>query len=164
MLGWCYVGRRQCPSGSEEWGRVDLLRTHATRLLLALCTGCVSTARLYNLDTGAILRATFENVGTGQGKIVATTVDGKTLHCEYSTISGASFSTGSGFASAAGPGGYAWATAQGFSLNQPGQQYGSAVVAGGGLVIEIIYAVDPWTSHGNGVGKDNRSGRYNLQF
>jgi hypothetical protein len=143
---------------------VGLLRALATCLLLAFCAGCASTARLYNLDTGAIIHATFENYGTGQGKILATAEDGKTLQGEYSTISGASFSTGSGFASAAGTGGYAWASAQGFSFNQPGQQYGSAVVAGGGLVIEIIYAVEPWTSHGNGVGKDNKGGRYRRQF
>jgi hypothetical protein len=112
-----------------------------------------STARLYNLDTGAIVQLTFENYGTGQGKIVATTEDGKTLEGEYSTPSGASISTGSGFATASGSGGYAWATAQGFSLAQLGQQYGTAVVTGGG------FAVDPWTSHGNGVGKDNKGGR-----
>jgi hypothetical protein len=35
--------------------------------------------------------------------------------------------------------------------------------SGGGLVIDIVYAVDPWTSHGNGVGKDNKGGRYRLQ-
>jgi hypothetical protein len=77
---------------------VDSLRSPAACLLLAFCAGCVSTARLYNLDIGAILHATFENYGTGQGKIVATTADGKTLEGEYSTISGASFSTGFGFA------------------------------------------------------------------
>jgi hypothetical protein len=143
---------------------VDLLRSFAVCLFLLLCAGCVTTARLYNLDTGAILRASFENNGTGHGKIVATTAEGKTLEGEYSTISGASFSTGSGFATAAGSGGYAWATAQGFSFNQPGAQYGTAVVTGNGLVIDLVYAVDPWTSHGNGVGKDTKGGRYRLQF
>lgn len=54
--------------------------------------------------------------------------------------------------------------AQGFSFNQPGQQYGSAVVVGEGLVIEVIYVVDPWSGHGNGVGRDSKGGTYRLQF
>ncbi len=136
------------------------------RLVFAavLLTGCVSSARLYNLDTGEVLTAKYENYGTGHGKITLTTSAGKTLSGEYTMISGASYSSGTASSHAVGTGGYAWATAQGFSLNQPGQQYGSATVAGDGLVIEIVYVTDPWTGHGHGVGRDNRGGRYRLQF
>lgn len=74
MLVRCPVGR-SCEKG--ERGRADSLRPLATFLLLAFCAGCVSTARLSNLDTGAILHAAIEKFGTGQGKIVATTEDGK---------------------------------------------------------------------------------------
>jgi hypothetical protein len=48
-------------------GDMKLVRTLAGFLLLTFCAGCVSTARLYNLVTGAIIHATFENYGTGQG-------------------------------------------------------------------------------------------------
>lgn len=135
-----------------------------TLILVFLIAGCVTTARLYNLNTGEILNATFENSGGGHGNITATAQDGRKFTGEYSTISGASYSSGLGVGSAAGSGGYAWATAQGFSFNQPGQQYGSAVVVSDGSVIEIVYVVDPWSGHGNGVGRDNKGGVYRLQF
>ncbi len=133
-------------------------------LCLLLLAGCATTARLYNLDTGEVLNASYQNYGTGHGQITAQTAAGKTLVGEYTTISGASYSSGVGTASVSGSGGYAWATAQGFSFNQPGQQYGSATLVGDGLVIDIVYVVDPWTSHGHGVGKNNQGGKYKIQF
>ena len=133
-------------------------------LLIAIVGGCVTTARLYNLDTGEVLNASFENFGTGHGKITATTSDGKKLSGEYTTVSGMGYSSGFGSASISGTGGYAWATAQGFSFNQPGKQYGSATLVGQGLVIDIVYVVDPWTSHGYGVGRDNKNRKYKVQF
>jgi hypothetical protein len=137
-------------------------------VFLALCAlllaGCATTARLYNLDTGEVLNASFENYGTGHGQITVKTASGNLLSGEYSTISGAGFSSGVGTATVTGSEGYAWATAQGFSFNQPGQQYGSATVAGDGLVIDIIYVVDPWSGHGHGVARDNRGGKYKVQF
>lgn len=135
----------------------------AAAFLLGLA-GCATTARLYNLDTGEILNASFEDYGTGHGSITASMSNGKKLNGEYTTISGMGYSTGFGTATATGSGGYAWATAQGFSFNQPGQQFGSATLVGDGLVIDIVYVVDPWTSHGHGVGKDNKGGKYKVQF
>lgn len=130
----------------------------------SLLAGCVTTARLYNLDTGEVLNAKFQNNGTGHGTITARTASGQTLTGEYSTISGMSYSSGFGSATVSGGGGFAWATAQGFAFNMPGKQYGTATVVGNGLVIEVVYEVDPWTSHGTGVGRDNKGGRYRLQF
>jgi hypothetical protein len=130
----------------------------------SLIVGCASTARLYNLETGEVLTAQYQNYGTGHGKITLTTPAGITLVGEYTTISGASYSSSTASANAVGSGGYAWATAQGFSFNQPGQQYGSATAAGDGLVIDIVYVVDPWSGHGHGVGQDNKGGKYRLQF
>jgi hypothetical protein len=131
---------------------------------LLLLAACASSGRLYNLDTGEVLNASYENFGTGRGKITATTASGSTLAGGYTTISGMGMSTALGTASASGSGGYAWATAQGFSFNQPGQQYGSATLVGGGLVIDIVYVVDPWTGNGHGVGRDNKGGRYRVHF
>jgi hypothetical protein len=142
----------------------QLPRIGVIGFLVCLLAACGTTARLYNLDTGEVLNATYQNYGTGHGQITAKTAAGQTLVGEYTTISGASYSSGVGTASVVGTGGYAWATAQGFSFNQPGQQYGSATLVGGGLVIDIVYVVDPWSGHGHGVGKDNQGGRYKLQF
>jgi hypothetical protein len=46
----------------------------------------------------------------------------------------------------------------------PGKQFGTATVVGDGLVIDVVYAVDPWSAHGHGVGKDNKGNNYKLQF
>lgn len=145
---------------------MKLLRTFfiGATALVFLVAGCVTTARLYNLDTGEILNATFENTGSGHGNITAIASDGKKFSGEYSTISGMSYSTGFSVGNTVGSGGYAWAMAQGFSFNQPGQQYGSATVVRDGLIIEVVYVVDPWSGHGHGVGKDNNGGKYRLQF
>ncbi len=135
-------------------------------IMVITVSGCetTSTARLYNLDTGEVIEGKFENFGTGHGRIMGTMPDGKTLSGEYTTISDVTYSFGSASGSAVGSGGYAWATAQGFSFQQPGRQYGSATLVGQGLIIDIVYAVDPWTSHGYGVGRDNKGRRYKVQF
>lgn len=140
-----------------------LIRTAAIVGVLVFA-GCAETAHLYNLSSGEVLTATYQNAGTGHGQITIRTPSGQVLTGEYSTISGMSYSTGVGAAFASGTGGYAWATAQGFSFNQPGQQFGHAIAAGNGLIIDIVYAVDPWSGHGSGVGKDNRGGRYRVLF
>ena len=134
---------------------------------VALCFllgSCSSTGRLYNLDTGEVLSVTYENYGTGRGKITANTGSGKTLVSEYTTISDMGFSTGVGTATASGTGGYAWAVAQGFSFSQSGRQYGTATLVGDGMVIDVVYVADPWTGNGHGVGRDNRGGKYRVHF
>lgn len=132
--------------------------------LLALLGACSSAGRLYNLDTGEVLGVTYENNGTGRGKITASTPAGKPLVGEYTTISDMGFSSGVATASAKGAGGYAWARAQGFSFDQPGRQYGAATLVGDGMAIDIVYVVDPWTGNGQGVGRDNRGGKYRVHF
>lgn len=132
--------------------------------LVVAIGGCATTARLYNLDTGDVLNASFENYGTGHGQITVTRPDGRKLSGEYTTVSDMSYSSGFATANAAGSRGYAWAAAQGFSFSQPGKQFGSATLVGQGLVIDIVYVVDPWTSHGYGVGRDNKGDRYKVQF
>jgi hypothetical protein len=131
----------------------------AVILAVAVFSGCVSTARLYNLDSGEVLAARFKNYGTGHGEITVTLPDGKELKGEYSTLDNSSSSFGTNVTS----GSYGWATSQGFSFSVPHTQYGSAVVAGSGFVIDVVYQVDI-LSHGFGVAKDNKGGHYRLQF
>lgn len=146
--------------------KASILRNIILPALLFSLFGCaVTTARVYNLKTGDVSTASFENNGTGHGKIVLTMANGKSLSGEYSTISDLSYQTTTSHISATNSAGnMAWAVAQGFSFNQPGRQFGSAIVAGDGLVIDVVYAVDPWTSHGYGVGKDNQGGKYKVLF
>lgn len=140
-----------------------LARLAATFIVLLLLGCAAPTARLYNLETGEVLHATYQGRGPGHGQITVTTPAGETLVGEYTTFTAVGSPT-FGTATVSGTGEYGWATAQGFSFSQPGQRYGSATVAGDGLIIDIVYVVDPWSGHGHGVGRDNHGGRYKVQF
>jgi len=123
----------------------------------------VTTARLYNLDRPEVINATFDPGGKGHGMIEAIAPDGERFRGEYSTLSGKSSTSGSAFVRTLQ--GYEWAQASSFSLHQPGKQFGSATLVGDkGTVIEILYAVDPYSGHGTGPGRDNKGNRYRVQF
>jgi hypothetical protein len=126
--------------------------------------GCPSTARLYKLDTAEIIHLNFKIDGTKHGKITGKLPNGKELIGEYNILSGGSTSSGTSGANSVDFEEYAWATAQGFSFNEPNVKYGSATLEGDGLLIEIVYAVLAWTTHGYGVGRDNQGGRYRVKF
>ena len=140
-------------------------------LLIVFLNGCSISpmvekmpVKLYNLNTGEVIKSSFINDRSGYGKIYGILSNGQKMSGEYSTISGISRTYSSGMGSAIGNRGYTWATADGFSFNQPGKQFGSATLAGGGLVIDIVYAVDPISSHGYGRGRDNKGTKYKVQF
>jgi hypothetical protein len=139
------------------------------QIILFLCIafllfGCTETARLYNADTAEIIFLDFKISVKGHGKITGKLPDGKILVGEYSYLPEDVPNKETGDAGAVGAEGYEWATAQGFSFNQPDVKYGSATLKGDGLLIEIVYAVLKWTTHGYGVGRDNQGGRYRVKF
>ena len=139
------------------------------QIILLLCIafllfGCTSTARLYNSETAEVIHLDFKISVSGHGKITGKLPNGKELVGEYSALPGDIASKGTSDASAVGSGDYAWATAQGFYFNEPNVKYGSATLEGDGIIIEIVYAVLAWTSHGYGVGRDNQGGRYRVKF
>ena len=141
------------------------LKTFALALtVLMVLAACVGTARLYNLETAQIVTLQFQDLGTGRGRISGSLPNGQAISGEYNTLQGGSRTWGAAHASAVGPGGYAWATAQGFSFNQPNTQYGAATLIGGGLVIDCVYGTSGFPSHGQGVCRDNNGGKYRLHF
>ncbi|WP_281951406.1 hypothetical protein [Nitrosophilus kaiyonis] len=134
-------------------------------IILIIFNGCTRHARLYNLNTGNVLTASFKDYGIGHGEITLKMSNGTVLKGEYSTINDTNYNYALINGSAASNDNqYAWAIAQGFSFNQPGKQFGSAIVSGEGIIIDIVYVVDPWTGHGYGVGKDNKGNKYKIQF
>jgi len=148
-----------------EMYRKALLATLSLVLSLVILSGCTLTGHLYNLATGAVGTVTYEWNGSGHGTISSVMSDGEQFQGEYSTISGGSITTHGASAFASGSGGYAWVQGSGFSLTQPGVQYGMATVVGDrGTIIEVVYAVDSFTNHGYGVGQDNNGVRYRIQF
>lgn len=139
-------------------------RTFVTVLLVLVLCGCSTTAKLYSLDTGEVIHASFENLVRGHGRIQATLADGQVMEGEYSTIGDTSLLRFTATGQAWETDGYAWAAAQGFSFNQPGKKYGRAALVGGGRVIDFVYAVSPVTSDGHGIGRDNEGNLYKIVF
>jgi hypothetical protein len=122
------------------------------------------TARLYDLDTGEVLHATMATHGTGHGEVTVVTPDGKTLTGEYSTVSSGQFSSSSANAVTNIRGTFGWANAQGFSVTRSRAVVGSGVVTGSGIVLDVVFQVDSFTGHGDGVGRDNKGHKYRLEF
>lgn len=143
--------------------QVWVLRHLVLAIAFVVVSGCMQTGRLYNLDTAEVIHLEFP-VGFGHGRITGRLPNGAPLEGEYSTVSNRTTSFSTARATVSGPGGFAWASAQGFSMDEPNKQYGSATLIGGGLVIEIVYAVSAGSFHGYGVGRDNKGGRYRVQF
>jgi hypothetical protein len=151
-------------------------------LLLMQCLGSACavprTARLYDLDTGIVMEAYIEDARQTQGRITAVNpVTGENFTGEYTSIRndvvrssyGIGGSSVSGYATSGATSlsysGYGWATAYGFSFDQPTALYGAATLVGDkGTVIEVVYQVDRRTVHGYGVGRDNQGGRYKDHF
>jgi hypothetical protein len=145
---------------------------------LSLACAVPRTARLYDLDKGIVMEAYVADARQSHGKITAVNpVSGETFTGEYTSVAndvirssyGMGGSNVSGYATSGASSlsysGYGWATAYGFSFDQPTASYGAATLVGNeGTVIEIVYQVDRRTQHGYGVGRDNQGGRYKLHF
>ena len=129
-----------------------------------LLYGCPSNARLYKLDTAELIHLDFKISVSTSGKITGRLPNGKKLVGEYGPLPEDIAGKGTGETGDVGSGDYAWANAQGFYFSEPNAKYGSAILKGDGLIIEIVYAVLPWTTHGYGVGRDNKGGRYRVKF
>lgn len=133
-------------------------------ILLAGCITITRTARLYDLNTGDVLRADVDTHGTGHGEIRVFALDGTVLTGEYSTVRQGMFSSSSGSVSGQVGGQFGWASTQGFTVTRSEAVVGSGVVTGAGTVIEVVFQVDQLTGHGDGVGRDNKGHKYRLEF
>jgi hypothetical protein len=129
--------------------------------------GCVMTlgARVYNLDSGEVLEATFRYTGSGKGPVEFTLPSGVSCSGEYVTVAGGSTGWGSVFASVYGPGGAATGTATALGGSIENKQRGSAVATcPGGRVFECEYVTSAWSAQGYGACKDNLGQKYRLMF
>jgi hypothetical protein len=139
----------------------------AVTILVAtlVLVGCALKARIYNLDTGQVLVATFNYSGSGKGPIEITLPSGEVCKGEYLTVAGGSMAWGSVFATVYGPAGSATATDTGYSGSIENKQKGSAIVTGNqGTVVECEYVTTAAGAEGYGACKDNKGNRYKLMF
>jgi len=116
-----------------------------------LVSACAMQARLYDLDNGGVLQATYTNSGMGQGAIkIAHPTDGE-CNGEYRTVPrgswGAIYYSGGGSAQGLG-----------LSLSNPGA---AVVTCPTGRVIECEYVT---SGGGTGYCRDNKGSRYRLMF
>jgi hypothetical protein len=137
-------------------------------LVLAVAlSGCVitKTARLYDLDSAAVLHATFKYRGTGKGPISVTTPEGAVCEGEYVTVAGGSIGWGTVFGTVYGAKSTTTTTGTVMTADVEGKQKGAAVAScTDGVVFECEYVTSAWSAAGYGACRDNRSRRYRLMF
>lgn len=137
-------------------------------LLLSVCaTSCTMTlaARIYDLDSAAVLQATFKYSGSGKGPIFVDTPEGQTCEGEYVTVAGGTTGWGTIFAAGYAPTGSATAVANTIAVEAENKQKGSAVATcSDGMVVECEYVTSAWSAQGYGGCRDNRGRRYKLMF
>ncbi len=130
-------------------------------LAVLFFTGCASSARLHNLDTGEVIPIKLKNYGIGEGEVVGKLPNGKEAIGAHILMSGgvANWTTHD---CQIAPGSCEWAQSQGFSFDQPNTKYGYAVLVADSVLIKIMYAIDRHTSYGCGI--DNHGQKYRLIF
>ena len=124
-------------------------------------SGCTSSARLHNLDTGEVIPIKLKNYGIGEGEIVGTLPNGKEAIGAHVLVSGG-VTNWATHDCKIDSGGCAWAKALGFSFDQPNTKYGYAVVVADNVLIKMLYAIGRRTSYGCGI--DNNGRKYRLIF
>jgi hypothetical protein len=144
-------------------GNVSMSRlTVCTLVLTALIlTGCTSSARLHNLDTGEVIPIKLKNYGIGQGEITGKLPNGKEVIGAHVLVSGG-VTNWATHDCQMDSGGCEWAKSLGFSFDQPNTKYGYAVLVADGVLIKLMYAIKRRTSHGCGI--DNSGRKYHLIF
>ena len=157
-----------------------------TLAALAVLSGCAVTkeARLYPVDGGTILPATFLYDGTGSGVINLTLHGGDRCVGEYVTVPDGSSSWDSVFYSASSPGttGYAYGSGGGsatyattglhamgsgtmYSTSIENKQKGQALAnCSSNLTIECEYVVSAMSNKGYGQCRDSAGKFYKLMF
>jgi len=134
--------------------------------VVALSLSCgARKARLYNLDSGQVLNASFTWGGSGKGKLTIVMPDGEQCTGEYVTVPEGSSTWGSVFGTVYGPGGSVSGSATGYSVSVEGKQKGTAIATSNkGTVIECEYVTSSWSPQGYGACQDNKGTVYRLMF
>jgi hypothetical protein len=116
-----------------------------------------SKAHLYNLNTGEVIVFEYKNKWwMGHGPIKGTLPTGEKLEGEFSTVPASETSWGNIWSQGVSAG----VTTTKIS----NAQRGSAIVSGGGIVIQCEYIVSALSAHGHGYCTDNHEGKYKIMF
>lgn len=145
---------------------VQLVSVSLAAVFAASACVIMKTARIYDLDTGNILQASFKYSGSGKGPITVAKPDGATCAGEYVTVAGGTTGWGTVFATVYPPGGRATtATGTVITSNVENMQKGSAVAScSDGMVMECEYVTSAGRAQGYGACTDNHGARYKLMF
>lgn len=131
--------------------------------LLAACVNS-STANMQNLHSGESFQVTFTEKGGQRGQFEAVAVDGRRVSGEFAVKSMSEMSVRNRMVVIEGNDDLEWATELGFSLQQPGKKIASATMKTDENSVDLIFAYDPWTKEGAGVGKGSNGATYRIVF
>lgn len=124
-------------------------------------------ARLYNLETAEVLRASFNFYGTTRGDINVTLPSGETFQGEYVTVPHGEVTWGNIFASVWTPTSSAYGTGSGYAESSSYPYRGSAVATSNrGTIIECEYVTNTsrFNPEGYGACRNNHGDTYRLMF
>lgn len=136
------------------------MNTHAriavvAALLLALAA-CTRYARLYNLETGDVLRASFKDSPAAGGMMTVTMPWGETLTGEYTVMRAGSSEWGSIYVLGVG-------TAAGSASSMQHLNQGSAIATGPqGTILECEFVASSVSGNATGGCRDNKGNTYRL--
>lgn len=124
---------------------------------IVLSSGCVSTARIYNMTDGGVIEAKYTQDGTGRGTIEVPLPSGEVCKGNYLTIANTDTTWGRIY--------YGVGRSAGFSARTTSDvQHGSAVAVGDrGTTIECEYVLELFKG-GYGYCSDNRGRKYRIMF
>lgn len=135
------------------------MKRFAIAVALLACGACVHQARIYNVDSGQILIASFKYSGTGNGDLWLGTTSFKAAACkgEYVTVPSGDFGWGNIYSG----GQMAMAQISSMSADQRGSAVATCV---DGTVYQCEYVTSAYTAKGSGACRDNRGTNYRLMF
>lgn len=116
-----------------------------------------SKARLYDVTTGAVSVLEYKNKWwSGHGPIRGKLSTGETVEGEFTTVPKSDTTWGTIY--------YGRGAVSGGSTRMSNAQRGSAIVTGGGMVIQCEYVVSALSGHGSGACQDNHGKLYRIMF
>lgn len=144
----------------------SLVRGLFALLMVLLLTACANstTAVIYNLDSKEQAPITFIEEGNNSGRFVVVRHNGEVIKGEFESFGLAEMSFRNRMAEHDGFEEFSWAENLGFSIQQPGKRIGIANLTAKGVEFDLVFAYDPSSSKGEGVGRSNHGSTYKIVF
>ena len=143
-----------------------LIRGLVALLIALLLAACVNstTAVIQNLDSKEQAPITFIAEGNNSGRFEVVRHNGEVIEGEFESFGLAEMSIRNRMAESDGLGEFSWAEDLGFSIHQPGKRIGVANLSSEGGKVDLVFAYDPSSHKGEGVGRSSNGSTYKIVF